>query len=144
MTPGIDYTGISVSFFCHDGAGNLVLTKRSDQCRDEHHTWEVGGGKLEYGEDPDVAVLREIAEEYGVRGVIEKALQPVSLLREYQGQKTHWITFPYVVRVKREQVIRGDPVSMAEIGWFRLDDLPSPLHSGMRLILDRYREDILI
>ena len=142
MTPGIDYTGISVSFFCHDGAGNFVMTKRSDQCRDEHHTWEVGGGKLEFGEDPREAVLREIKEEYGVHGTIEKELPPISLNREHQGTKTHWITFPFVVRVLRESVIRGDPVSMAEIAWFRMDSLPSPLHSGMQVILNRYQNEI--
>lgn len=144
MIPGIDYTGISVSFFCRDGEGNVVMTKRSDQCRDEHHTWEVGGGKLEHGENPDEAVLREVAEEYGVQGVIEKQLHPVSLLREHEGKRTHWITFPFVVRVPCEGVVRGDPAAMAEIGWFRLDALPSPLHSGMQVILDRYRNDILV
>ncbi len=138
MSPGIDYTGISVSFFCHDGEGNFVLTKRSEQCRDEHSTWEVGGGKLEYGEHPSDAVLREVEEEYGVSGIIEKELPPVSLLREHQGIKTHWITFPFVIRVPREGVIRGDPIAMAEIAWFRLDALPSPLHSGMKVILDRH------
>lgn len=138
MTPGIDYTGISVSFFCHDGAGNFVLTKRSEQCRDEHNTWEVGGGKLEYGEHPRDAVLREIHEEYGVPGVIEKELPPVSLLREHQGAKTHWITFPFVVRVPRGEVIRGDPIAMVEIGWFRMNNLPQPLHSGLKTILDRH------
>ena len=119
------------------------MTKRSDKCRDEHHTWEVGGGRLEFGEDPKEAVLREIEEEYGVRGVIEKELPPVSLNREHQGTKTHWITFPFVVRVPRESVICGDPVFMSEIGWFRLDALPSPLHSGMQIILDRYRDHLL-
>ena len=140
MTPGVDYTGISVSFFCHDGAGNFVLTKRSEQCRDEHHTWEVGGGRLEFGEDPREAVLREVLEEYGVRGVIEKELPPVSLIREHQGTKTHWINMPFIIRVPREGVIRGDPVAMAEIAWFRMNALPTPLHSGMQVILDRHGE----
>ena len=142
MTPGIDYTGITVSFFCHDGSGNFVLSKRSERCRDEHHRWECGGGKLEYGENPRTAVLREVLEEYGVEGVIERELPAVSLIREPGGRSTHWLALPFLIRVPRERVIIGDPEAMAEIGWFRMDALPSPLHSGMQAILARCGADI--
>ncbi len=130
MIPGIDYTGIGVSFLCHDGAGNILLSQRSERCRDEHHCWEAGGGKLEYGEDPREAVLREIREEYGVEGIIDRALPAVSLTREHQGKPTHWITLPFVVRVPREGVKNGEPEFISELGWFSLDALPQPLHTG--------------
>jgi len=143
MTPGIDYIGIAVSFFCHDGSGNFVLSKRSERCRDEHHRWECGGGKLEYGEDPREAVLREVQEEYGVEGTIERELPPVSLIREHGGRNTHWIALPFLVRIPRDGVLIGDPEAMAELGWFRMDALPAPLHSGMQTILERHRHLII-
>ena len=137
MTPGIDYIGISVSFFCHDGEGNFVLSKRSEACRDEHHAWECGGGELAYGEDPRHGVLREVREEYGVEGIIQREFPPVSIHRMHNGRATHWVTIPFVIRVPREGVLRGDPVAMAEIAWFRMDNLPKPLHTGMQKILER-------
>ena len=50
MQKGVDYIGITVSFVCHDGTGNYLMNKRSVNCRDEHGTWDFGGGGLEIGE----------------------------------------------------------------------------------------------
>ena len=33
MEVGIDYTGISVVFLCHDNEGNFLMNKRSKNCR---------------------------------------------------------------------------------------------------------------
>lgn len=51
MRPGIDFIGVSVSFFCHDDQDNFLLHKRGDQCRDEKGRWDFGGGRVEIGED---------------------------------------------------------------------------------------------
>ncbi len=135
MSPGTDYTGVSVSFFCHDGNGNLLLAKRSEKCRDENNRWECGGGKLEFGEHPRQGVLREVKEEYGVDGVIERELQALSLKREHNGVATHWVTFPFVVRVPRAKVLNGDPEYISELAWHPFHELPQPLHTGMQMVI---------
>ena len=48
-TIGKEYIGINTPFYCHDGQGHLLMHKRSAQCRDEHHRWDTGSGKLEFG-----------------------------------------------------------------------------------------------
>jgi ADP-ribose pyrophosphatase YjhB (NUDIX family) len=131
MKIGEDYIGVCVVFICHDGQGNFVMHKRSQKCRDEQGKWDFGGGMLEFGEDPDEGVLREVKEEYCVRGSIEEALPLLSIVRENSGKKTHWISAAYIVRVDRGQVKNGDPDSIDEIGWFRLDSLPQPLHTAI-------------
>ena len=95
------------------------------------------GGTLEFGEDPAAAVLREVKEEYGVSGVIEKALPPVSLIREHNGQTTHWITFPFIIKIPRDGIRIGEPEYTEEIGWFPLGKFPIPLHTGMSMIMER-------
>jgi len=135
MNPGFDYIGISTSFICHDGEGRFLLGKRSKNCRDEHGTWEFGGGKLEFGATLEENVLRELKEEYGCGGVIDQSLPAVTLFRKVGDTKTHWITFPFFVRVSREEARLNEPESMDEIGWFRLRELPRPLHSGVHTIL---------
>lgn len=35
MKNGIDYIGVGVVFFCHDGGGNFLMNKRSKNSRDE-------------------------------------------------------------------------------------------------------------
>ncbi len=130
MKPGHDYIGVSVAFFCHDGQGNFVLHKRSQNCRDEQGRWDTGGGKMEFGETPEETLSRELLEEYGCTGIIEEVLPPNSCLREQNGVKTHWLILPYVVKVNRSEVKMNEPESMDEIGWFTLSNLPKPLHSG--------------
>jgi ADP-ribose pyrophosphatase YjhB (NUDIX family) len=64
MKKGIDYIGVTVCFYCHDGKGNLLLQKRSHKCRDEQGMWDCGGGSMRFGETFEEAARREIKEEY--------------------------------------------------------------------------------
>ncbi len=133
MKAGIDFTGVAVGFYCHDQDGYFVFHKRSEQCRDEQGTWTNGGGKLEFGESPETALKREILEEYGCTCVIEEALPPQSFLQTLpDGSQKHWITLLYIVQVDRSEVKLNEPESMTEIGWYKLNELPSPLHTGTK------------
>ncbi len=64
LKKGVDFIGITCVFYCHDGKGKLLLHKRSKNCRDEVGRWHVGGGSMEFGEDFEETVKREIKEEY--------------------------------------------------------------------------------
>lgn len=140
MKAGIDYIGVSVTFICHDGKGNFLMHKRSKNVRDEQERWEFGGGKLEFGEKVLDGLKREVGEEYGCDLFIDESLPPTELHREHNGTKTHWITFPHIVRVNPEEAKINEPESMDEIGWFTLDTLPSPLHSGIPLFIEHYQD----
>jgi 8-oxo-dGTP diphosphatase len=145
MDAGIDYIGVTVTFYCHDGNGRFLLHKRSQSCRDEQGRWDVGGGQLDFGEDPEAGVLREVLEEYGCHGVIDEALLPCSVIRQVGDRKSHWIAFPFIVRVNPSEVINNEPDKIEELGWFRLSELPQPLHSAVeaRVIRDKERFKIL-
>lgn len=129
LRKGIDYTGISVGFYCHDGSGNFLFGKRSEKCRDEHGMWECGGGGLKFGETIEDALWRELEEEYGCSGEIDVVCPPSTSVREKDGVRSHWLSLPYIIRVDRAEVKLNEPEKMTEIGWFRLDNLPQPLHS---------------
>lgn len=64
MKQGFDYVGVTVVFYCHDGKRNLLLYKRSQNCRDEKGRWDCGGGAVKFGESFEQAVRREVKEEY--------------------------------------------------------------------------------
>lgn len=140
LKPGKDYTGISTSFYCHDGNGLFVMHKRSNKCRDEQGAWDFGGGRLEFGEDPKEGVLREVYEEYGVTGKIIKQLPAHSIIRNHQGTKTHWLTIPFLIKVDISKIINADPEKIAEIEFFNLDQLPQPLHQGAKLTLNKFKK----
>ncbi len=140
LKPGVDHVGISTAFICHDGNGRFLLHKRSQNCRDEQGTWEFGGGKLEYGTTLEENVLREIEEEYGCKGEIQEQLSPYTLFREVDGAKTHCVVAPYIVKVSSDYARIEDPEKMDDIGWFALDNLPSPLHSGVEFEVKEFRK----
>lgn len=142
MQPGIDYPGISLVFFCHDGEGNFLLSKRSQNCRDEHGTWDPGGGALELGESVDDRLAQEIREEYCTKILEQEFLGYIDVHRENNGAPTHWLGLFFKVLVDRSLVKNGEPKKFDEIDWFRLDDLPSPLHSQFPTALKKFGEKL--
>jgi len=139
MKAWIDFIWVTTAFYCHDGRGNFVLHKRSNNCRDERGVWDNGGGKLEYGLSLEENVLKELREELGCEGVIQEQLPSYSLVRGVNSAKTHWIAVPFIVMVNPAEVKNNDPEKISEIGWFKLSALPQPLHTGLGLVLNKYR-----
>lgn len=142
MQVGVDFIGVTVSYFCHDGKGNYILAKRSTNCRDEHGNWDCGGGKLEFGEDVVDRLKTEIKEEYCVDGIEIEFLGFRDVHRINAGKQTHWISLDYRVLVDPKQVKNGEPHKFDEIGWFRLDALPTPLHSQLPNALRMYKDKL--
>jgi 8-oxo-dGTP diphosphatase len=129
MKKGIDYIGVSVVFFCHDGKGNFLLHKRSKNCRDEQGRWDCGGGAMKFGESFEEAVRREVIEEYCTDIKDLQFIATSNILREHTNIKTHWIAFIFAAKVDPSLVKIGDPEKMDEIGWFTAETLPEPMHS---------------
>jgi 8-oxo-dGTP diphosphatase len=142
MKPGVDFTGITTTFFCHDGTGRMLLQKRGRGCRDFPETWEEGGGGLEFGETLEEGVLREVFEEYGCQGLIEEQFPAYSILHTEQEPKRHWVGVPFVVRVRPEEIRRDADEFVTETGWFKPDELPKPRHPGFQLALDKYADQL--
>lgn len=142
MRKGVDYIGICVTFYCHDGKGNYLFHKRSEKCRDEHGRWDCGGGGLKFGERLLEGVKREVVEEYAAEPVEIEFLGVSDVFRKIGNESTHWIAFRYKVLVDREKVINNEPDMHEELGWFRLDSLPSPLHSQIPFELQEFKDKL--
>jgi len=140
MKAGIDYVGVTISFYCNDGKGNFLLHQRSKNCRDEHGAWDPGGGQLEFGETLEEGVLREVKEEYGAKGVIQEQLPAHSVLRTHAGKKTHWVAIPFFILVKKDEAKNNIPDRIDAMGWFTLDNLPQPLHTGFAYSFKRFQK----
>lgn len=140
---GIDFIGVTCVFFCHDGKGNLLLHKRSKNCRDEVGCWDVGGGSMEFGEEFEDAVRREIKEEYTCAPVTLTLVGPYNSIRINNGILTHWVALVFVAELNPNQVKIGEPEKMEELGWFTLDNLPSPTHSEFSNFFDHVKKYII-
>lgn len=139
MKKGEDYTGLCVVYFCHDGNGNVLLSKRGTRSRDEIGTWDPGGGSIEFGETVEETLRREIAEEYRTSILSYEFLGYRDVHRAHNGKHTHWIALDFKVLVDPAQVKNGEPEKFDALEWFRLDNLPQPLHSQFPLFLELYK-----
>jgi len=138
MKKGVDFIGVTVSYLCHDGQGNVLLSKRGANARDEHGRWDNGGGGIEFGDTVEATLSKEIQEEYCTDVLEAVFLGFRDVFREMNGVKTHWISLDYKVLVDRSRVKNGEPHKLDDLQWFRLDALPEPMHSQFPQFMKQY------
>jgi ADP-ribose pyrophosphatase YjhB (NUDIX family) len=97
---------------------------------------------VEFGDTVEETLHREIKEEYGADIMESEFLGYQDIFREEKGKPTHWLALFFKVLVDRSQVKNGEPHKFDEIGWFQLNNLPSPLHSQFPKVLRLYRDKL--
>ena len=100
---------------------NILLVKST---YNRFHPWGMPGGSLEYGEQPEEAIIREIWEETHLKISVEKLLLINSWLPDRVGMY-------YLCRITGGMFAPSDEVS--EFAYFPLDNLPDvrPLDKDM-------------
>ena len=142
MKKGIDFIGVSICFFCHDGKGNFLMSKRSTNCRDEQGLWDTGAGALEFGDNVEDRLRNEIKEEFCTDVLDYEFLGFKDMHRENNGVKTHWIGLFFKVLVDKNKVQNGEPHKFDEVKWFTFETLPKELHSQLPYIFDKYKDKL--
>lgn len=140
---GVSFVGITTCFICHDGNGCIFMAKRSQNARDEHGNWDVGGGGLKWGVTAKENVIREIQEEYSTTPMDVQFLGYRDVFRMMpDGAPTHWLALDFLALVNRDEIKINEPDMFDKSGWFTLDNLPSPLHSQLHYTFEN-NKDIL-
>lgn len=62
----VKHYNLSVKAVVFNASGHCLLLRRSQACRNNAGCWEFPGGKLDPGEKPDEALVREMREETGL------------------------------------------------------------------------------
>jgi 8-oxo-dGTP diphosphatase len=144
MQKGVDFVGVSVVYFCHDGKGNFVMAKRSRNARDEQGKWDIGAGGVEVEDSVEETLRKEIMEEYCAEVLEFEFMGYRDVHRKHNGVSTHWIALDFKVLVNPGQVKIGEPHKFDEIKWFTLDNLPkdAEIHSQLPFFLKKYKDKL--
>ena len=95
-------------------------------------SWGSLGGHVEFGETPIETVKREAKEELGIEiGNIEFA---VCLNMLIDGK--HYVDISFTAEIISGEPKIMEPEKIEEIGWFDLDNLPSPLFGPVKAVFD--------
>jgi len=79
---------------------SVLLIKRNKNEKHFPCVWELPSGKVEYKEDPNKAVIREVKEETGLNVKIVKLLS----VHHFMIDKRHCIQINYLVKSKNYKV----------------------------------------
>ena len=110
---------------------NRVLLAKRPRGKALAGMWEFPGGKVEAGETPEAALVRELAEELGI-DITESCLAPLTFASHIYhageaGETAFHLLMPlYVCRVWKVQV---RPLEGQQLKWVRplaMRDLPMP------------------
>jgi 8-oxo-dGTP diphosphatase len=102
--------------------------------------WEFPGGKIEMGESPEAALVRELREELGIEVAVE-ALSPVTFASEALSRR-HLVLMLYAVRTWQ-----GDPQALeaSALQWVTMDEMAAlpmppadvPLVAALQVLVGR-------
>lgn len=84
--------------------------------------WEVPGGKIDFGEDPETCVKREIKEELGVEIEVEGLHSLISHTYDYPDLELHLLMAIYTARIVGGEL---QPIDCQNFAWVSADDLGS-------------------
>lgn len=111
-----------------DDYGRILLLHRS---RGDHEQWELPGGKVEEGEDPEETAMRELREELDLEVQLTKLLGSDTFEQDEDVYEYHWF---------QAEIVKGEPTvletdSFDDVDYFELDDLPTLSLSLNMLVL---------
>ena len=99
--------GVSMKAVVFNKDGKMLTLFRTETAPSRPNTWDLPGGDLEFGEDPGVAIIREIKEE---TALVIKDLKifdvEAHIIKE---ENLHWVTLAYhCVAVTSEVVLSSE------------------------------------
>lgn len=103
--------------------GDILLVRRKREWHKEaHDKWEFPGGKIDFGETPEEAVVREIKEESGYSAKVKYLLPKLlSTTWGFPDRKSQQILICYVCELISGEACLGDH-GVSEIKWFTKEE----------------------
>jgi len=101
----------------------VLLLQRSSRERFLPNLWGLPAGKIRYGESPETAVLRELQEEAGIAGTVERFAGTVWFRSKIRNEQIDNLQLNFLVRAKDRSVVLDG--ASQDHAWLPIEDLPS-------------------
>lgn len=126
-TPAQGQQVITACAFIHrniDGVEKVFLPKRADTKKFLPGKYEIPGGHIDYGEDIEVGLKREVKEELGIEVTLGDPFAVFTYTNEVKG--SHSIEVVYFAQVVGDpDAITIDPDDHSSCGWLSEDEAVS-------------------
>ena len=111
--PSLRPAAVAMTVVANDeGEACFVITRRVSSLRNHSGQWALPGGRIDEGEDPASAALRELDEEVGLSCPADRVL---GLLDDYPTRSGFRIT-PVVVWAGTDVVLTPNPKPISDAG----------------------------
>jgi 8-oxo-dGTP diphosphatase len=91
--------GISTKAIIVNPEGKLLTIRRTETAPTNPLKWDLPGGDIDFGEDPEASVLREVMEESGLKAIDPKIFDAVGQIipKDMNGKELFWVTLCYLI-----------------------------------------------
>ena len=130
-----------------EAAGGIVISKGKLLVIYRHGKWDLPKGKIEKGETPEKAAVREVSEECGITGQkIVKMLPSTFHIYLMPGKKGNWIfKKTYWFEMSYDGKLTGTPQTeedITQVRWVAAKDLDEMLentYANLKPVFQNYR-----
>lgn len=130
MKAGEDYVGVGCGALILNDKNEVLLLKRSKNARTEPGMWSRPGGQVEFGEETEDALVREVKEETNINIKVVRQLEFTENITE--NNKKHWIALGYLAEHISGKPNNNEPDKHDDLKWFPIDNLPENISSYTR------------
>jgi len=123
LKKGRDYIGVGVGAIIFNERHEIFLAKRGLKARNEIGRWEFPGGAVEFGETLEIALMREIREEFGFSIKIFRLLDVVDHILPDEHQ--HWVSPTFLCRIADGTPEIKEPEKCSDFIWMNVADIPA-------------------
>lgn len=110
----------------------VLLLKRTQDKKFLPGYYDVPGGKVDPGEDPNDTIIREVKEETDLDVEIVRPYNVWSTILEFNNKKEHVIEIDYLLRIKQSKEIKLSQEEHCEFIWVDKSTIPSKISPELK------------
>ncbi len=135
MKHGKAFISVGIGGFIVNDQNQLLLLKRKTP--PEAGCWNIPGGRVEFGETLEEAVVREVEEETSLK------VKPTSILgivdHIVKNENVHWIATHFLCTIIEGQPKITEPEKHESIEWFSFENLPEKQTITLKQAIQEYK-----